>query len=199
MRYLKLARMHHPDAAASSAADEASKTATFARISAAYHSLSDPHRRAAADKALEDPTKLAAKVASEAILQCRAGRSGDGLALAEHALDIALSAANPARASAALAEPASTILELAARRGEPHHGPATRLWEALLEWNSVDSRACNAYFALALRGGHTRDAMRAIRHAEAHGLEQSAQMQSTARQVRRYKAKKGDSESVREK
>ena len=68
------------------------------------------------------------------------------------------------------------------------HAMSTRIWSALLAWEDTDARSCNAYFSLALRGGQTKEAMRTIAHAEAHGLKQSPQMASTARQVRKFKA-----------
>ena len=65
------------------------------------------------------------------------------------------------------------------------------MYAALEAWGAVDAAACNAYFQLALRGGHMAPAMRAAKHAEAHGLTQSLLMQSTLRQVRQYQKSVG--------
>ena len=64
-----------------------------------------------------------------------------------------------------------------------------KLFDALHRWDAVDARACNAFFALSMRGGHVKDAMRAARLAEQCGLQQSNAMLNTLRQARRYKAK----------
>ena len=180
-RFLELARSHHPD----NPGVDPSTAAQFKTISAAYHTLSDPERRATADLLLRDNSEAAA-VAEAAVLASKAGRTGEGLKLfADQVLTMVAGTSPKAKISKA----ASEILSLAAQRGEPHHRPAKCVWEALLAWDAIDARACNGYFSLMLRSGHMADAMRAIRHAEAHGLEQSAHMASTARQVRRYKAR----------
>jgi DnaJ-domain-containing protein 1 len=188
-RYLTLAKQHHPDA---SSARFARSSARFARISAAYNILSDPQRRAAAEMELQDPTDHVLKAASASVLMCRSGRTGHGLAHMADALMLwdsydGSSTPQSDPSTRDLAKAASLVLELSAARGEPHHRPATRIWTTLRRWGVADSRACQAYFALALRGGHTPDAMRALRHAEQHDLEQSTLMLNTARQVRRYK------------
>ena len=175
-RYLQLAKEKHPDVGATA-------SASFSLISAAYSQLSHPDRRADTDAALQraDPLTLATQSADHAVAMCRAGRVGEGLSTLLGALDVGLSAHPP------LVAAASEALELCTRSGEPQHASCERVFGVLLEWDCVDARAANAYFQLALRGGHMPAAMRAAKLAEARGLKQSALMQSTVRQVRRYK------------
>lgn len=183
-KYLESAKTHHPDTAT---ADEEPKPGAartkFAEISAAYAQISDPQKRAETDYLLRarDPEVLAKEVATVAIEMCRAGRYAQALAALIGAMESS-SAAHPSLVSAA-----STALELCAQSGEPHHARCARVYSALHEWGEADATAVNAYFQVALRGGHMALAMRAARHAETHGFEQSLLMRSTLRQVRRYK------------
>ena len=185
-KYLDLAKQHHPDASSESGV-------AFAKISAAYHTLSDPQLRHKAELELQDPTERAMELAGDAVLQCRSGQTGHGLHLMADVLTMWDSyhggggSALACSAARELADAASLVLELSAARGEPHHRPATSIWSTLCRWSVADSRACQAYFALALRGGNTPDAMRALRHAEQCELKQSNRMINTARQVRKFK------------
>lgn len=198
-RYLALAKQHHPDASSEGGL-------TFARISAAYHALIDPDSRAAAELELQDPRETALELAKLSIMQCHSGRTGHGLILmADHVITLLETHSSVSSSGDCgdgsgsssdsilrdIAAAASLVLELSAARGEPHHRPATKIWAALCRKNLADSRACQAFFALALRGGHTADAMRTIRYAEQNELELSMLMRSTARQVRNFKDKQG--------
>ena len=133
----------------------------------------------------QDPEACALEAAEGAVLRCRAGRFGDGLALL-------VSALGPV-AHTPLVEACTTVLELCAKSGEPHHVACAKIYSALREWELVDSRAANSNFQMALRGGHMPAAMRAAKHAEEANLKLSPLMQSTLRQVRRYKRSSGAS------
>lgn len=167
-RYLELARKQHPDVA--------SGETEFSQVSAAYTMLRDPQNRSQVDQSLNAPEQLAA----ESLDAARIGRVAEGM----HLL---VSTALTLMPHPDVVNAASELLHACASRGEPHHALASRLWRALHTCEAVDSRACNAWFTISLRAGHTREAMHAIKHAETHGLDQSVQMQSTARQVRRFR------------
>jgi curved DNA-binding protein CbpA len=176
-RYLQLARSHHPDIV---------KTAgtSFSQMSEAYQQLRTPEQRAdtdlALDEELRDPEEWSSRLAMDAVSHCKAGQMQEGLSLIVRVLGAP--AAYPAVVRAA-----STVLELAAKRGEPHHRQTLRIWSALRDWDAVDAKACNAFFTLAMRSGHVAIALQAARYAEDNGLELSAYMASTLRQIRRYK------------
>jgi hypothetical protein len=187
-RYLALAKERHPDVASKEPVSHANQ-GPFALISAAYHTLSDPQRRAQVDLELDriNPEALAAEAAAAAVALCRAGRFPRALATLVNAMEAAPGVQAAPGVHAPLVEAASAVLQLCAFSGEPHYAACERVYAALLAWDRVDGVAVNAYFQLALRGGHMGAAMRAAKHAADHGLEQSTLMQSTVRQVRRYK------------
>ena len=113
----------------------------------------------------------------------RVGRLREGFAIFLNAGALLEAAPTPA------VEAGRELLALAAARGEPPHASARGVWEYLEARNAIDARACGAWFAVAMRGGHTREAIQAAKLAEARGLEQSNGMQATMRQIRRYGAK----------
>lgn len=182
-KYLKLAKELHPDVAPSADAPTpvAAGGQSFSLISAAYNMLSDPQRRAETDAAMQRPEDLAKEMADHSIALGHAGQIAPALALLASALE-------PRVPYPFLVDAASRVLELCAQSGQPHHTLGERVYGTLRELGAVDSRANNAYFQLALRGGHMGLAMRAAKHAAASGLEQSLLMQSTVRQVKRYRA-----------
>lgn len=178
-RYLELAKSHHPDV--SDAGDT-----SFARVSEAYRELSDPELRAALDSGIGEQSAAAdaEQTAAAAVALAKVGRLADGLATFLRSAPLLLAAA-PAPAI----EAARELLALAATRGEPHHAQTLAVWGHLKAHGAVDAHACGAWFAIAMRGGHTREAIRAAKLAERQGLEQSHHMQATVRQIRRYAAK----------
>jgi curved DNA-binding protein CbpA len=190
-RYRELAKQHHPDVQSTS-----TQTTDFADVSAAYESLRDPARRAAVDEALatmpEQLAEEAEKLAHAAVALAQAGRAAEGLRVFLSAAPL-LGRADPdaddtARGQTA-AGLASRLLEVCDALGEPHYEQTAAVWTWLQDLDAVDSRAANAFFGIALRGGHHKLAMQVVRVAEKQGLEQGAAMRSTVRQVRQYRAK----------
>lgn len=183
-RYLKLAKELHPDVAdVPTPATPAARTegTSFSLISAAYNMVNEPQRRAETDAAMQRPEELAKEAADTSLALCHARHFAPALALLTGALE-------PGIAYPFLVEAASSALELCAQSGQPHHTQCERVYSLLRELGAVDGRANNAYFQLALRGGHMALAMRCAKYAAERGLKQSTLMQSTVRQVKRYRA-----------
>ena len=169
--YHDLARKHHPDLATTPDKE------LFARVSEAYQALSDPISRAVLER---DPAEEARALAAAAKALADAGQLSDSMDL--------LIASIPLRDSM-LTSVCSYVLAACAHKGGgmPHaHKRAHQLWEALLSADAVDAMSCNAYFAIALRGGDLKAAMTAYRHAKATGIEQSVAMRSYVMQATKY-------------
>lgn len=194
--YRDLAKLHHPDVAGDGG------DGFFARVSAAYEQLRDPSRRAALDESLRRPERVAdeaMRMMHAALGLAKTGRVTQGLQVFLGAAPLlddggeGAGAAGPAggargaKAGVAATSLASKLLEACAARGEPHHAQTAAVWQWLMARGEADARAANSYFSIALRGGHAREAMAAHRHAEGAGLEQSALMRSTVRQLRTYR------------
>lgn len=175
--YRAKARQHHPDVAGSLSGE-------MARISEAFQLLSDPIRRAQLER---DPVQDARQAAATALALVRAGHEMEAMEL--------LIATAALRHHPSAAEAASAALESCAhgahsvqRAGQVR---SRQLWEALQAahiggMGQVDSRACNAFFAIAVRASDFKAAMGAHKHAERFNLEQSAAMKSYVRQAKRY-------------
>jgi hypothetical protein len=177
-RYLELAKKHHPD----TGADESK----FTQISVAYQTLSDPARRAEFDG---DPAEEMRAAAAAALALGKVGQVADGVAVMASAMHLHADASADAHDQPSVHEACSKLLELSVKRGEPRLYPlAGKLWRALETSQQIDSRACNAWFALSVRAGQLKAAMAAFRVAEKLGLEQSLQMRNYVREARRYKA-----------
>ena len=188
-RYHALARQHHPDAAEVAASAHGQQD--FASISAAYHSLSDEARRAEVDAALDrDPLADATDLAVGIVAMGKAGRIHESMSILVTLLSGGTVISTEAEARPPLADAASTVLELAALHGAPHHDHASKLWQVLKDWDAVDARACDAFFRLSMRSGHAGVAMSAAREASERGLSQTPAMISALRQAKRYKEKR---------
>ena len=180
--YLAKARQHHPDIACKSS--PAGDGKTFARISEAFQLLSDPARRAEIER---DPVEDARQASATAIALVNAGHEMEAM---EVLLATAATRHHPTgsqAASAALHACANSTLSMQ-RVAQVR---ACQLWDALLAAavggvGTVDARACNAFFSIALRASDFKAAKTAFKYAEAHGLEQSVAMKSYLRQARRY-------------
>ena len=181
--YLKAAKLSHPDSASSSDGP------SFEAVNAAYESLSTPARRSRTDADLDAPPQNLRADFEGLVLMAEGGQLGKA-----GAIFVALSerAQTPSDVAAA-SEAAAALLDACAAGGVPRSAPfalAASLWRWLDERDARDATACNAWFALCLRLGHTKEAFAAARLAEASGFEQSALMRSTLRQTRAYKASK---------
>ena len=181
--YLKAAKLSHPDSASSSDGP------SFEAVNAAYESLSTPARRSRTDADLDAPPQNLRADFEELVLMAEGGQLGKAGAIFQALSERAQTPSDVAAAS----EAAAALLDACAAGGVPRSAPfalAASLWRWLDERDARDATACNAWFALCLRLGHTKEAFAAARLAEASGFEQSALMRSTLRQTRAYKASK---------
>ena len=181
--YLKAAKLSHPDSASSSDGPN------FEAVNAAYESLSTPARRSRTDADLDAPPQNLRADFEELVLMAEGGQLGKAGAIFQALSERAQTPSDVAAAS----EAAAALLDACAAGGVPRSAPfalAASLWRWLDERDARDATACNAWFALCLRLGHTKEAFAAARLAEASGFEQSALMRSTLRQTRAYKASK---------
>ena len=184
--YLKAAKLSHPDSASSSDGP------SFEAVNAAYESLSTPARRSRTDADLDAPPQNLRADFEDLVLMAEGGQLGKAGAIFQALSERAQTPSDVAAAS----EAAAALLDACAAGGVPRSAPfalAASLWRWLDERDARDATACNAWFALCLRLGHTKEAFAAARLAEASGFEQSALMRSTLRQTRAYKASRSGS------
>jgi len=181
--YLKAAKLSHPDSASSSDGP------SFEAVNAAYESLSTPARRSRTDAELDAPPVNLRAEFEDLVLMAEGGQLGKAGAIFQALSERAQTPSDVAAAS----EAAAALLDACAAGGVPRSAPfalAASLWRWLDERDARDATSCNAWFALCLRLGHTKEAFAAARLAKASGFEQSALMRSTLRQTRAYKASK---------
>mgnify|MGYP002631651220 CR=1 FL=1 len=145
-------------------------------MSAAYHVLSDPTRRAEHDRDLAQRSAVerVSLASTLAVVQAltNAGRIAEAIALFLTVPDEESVGTVPLQS---MAELACTMLAASAHaaHGSPAaHSQITELWRWLRRTDQVDSIACNAWFAHCLRRGHHQEAMRAYRLSVEVGLEQ---------------------------
>lgn len=175
-RYKELALQTHPDVAGAS-----DSSAEFKRYSEAYRCLSNAEERARFDESRALAAEQRRAIRATAVALAEQGAAVEAIAL--------FFSSSP-EASAADVQCAHDMLVACtdSRILQQRHllAQTSELRRFVVEGGGDSAEACNAWFAFCLRHGQNIDALRAYKHAEAAGFEQSHLMQSHVRQVRHY-------------
>jgi len=175
-KYISLAKQYHPDTQQSTSCEK-----TFAKVHAAYLSLSDPEERTK----LMDRQADAHALMAFAHAAAKGGHADEGLRAFLSAITVL-----PSDASKQYTELASALFVECTRAGRHQNVAVTQLksaWQWMISMKSVDASSCNAWFKAAMKAGLFADAMAAHRLAAANGLEQGNYMIATLKQINHYR------------